>query len=171
VRASTRRGPAIAYTIGAPTNNGSYDVGSKVGFTFSASDVDGVASLTAKVDGTMNVTSGSGIDVDSLASGAHTIVISATDNLGNVQSVTITFQVHATINGLINAVNDGYSRGFMTLAEKNALITQLESALKGNSARPKLDGFIKMTQGDTGITSSSFRSLLLNWTNDLLTRL
>src|SRR5439155_634202 len=94
-------GPTISYTMAAPTNSGPYDVGLTVPATvnFGATSVANVASLTATLDNTISLSNGQAIDMDTLNAGAHTIVITAKDQLGNTSTTTTTFQVHATAAG------------------------------------------------------------------------
>ena len=70
-----RTGPTIVPTIG-PANNGTfYDVGTKIPFTWIASDPNGVASSSATIEGQTISSSGGTIDVDVLTAGSHTVVI------------------------------------------------------------------------------------------------
>jgi hypothetical protein len=63
------------------------------------------------VDGQTISSSGGKIDVDVLSAGTHTVTITSTDKAGNVTIKSVSFTFHATIQGLINAINDGASRG------------------------------------------------------------
>ncbi|MGZ4334130.1 MAG: hypothetical protein ACXVRJ_07625 [Gaiellaceae bacterium] len=105
-----------------------------------------MGTVTAKLDGSTTLTSGGLINLDTLGVGAHTIVVTATDALGNVSSQTITFQIHATVTGLINAVNEGASRGLITASEAAVLVSELQSALKGNSGKTKISQSLSMVQ-------------------------
>lgn len=68
--------------------------GSKITPAFSATDsLSGVASVTATVDGNA-VTSGS--EVSGLASGLHTLVVTATDNVGNTATQSVVFTTDST---------------------------------------------------------------------------
>ncbi len=62
-----RAGPTITYSITAPTNGSFYDVGKAVTLTFSASDVDNVASTTAVLDGVTTLSSGAAFNTETLA--------------------------------------------------------------------------------------------------------
>jgi hypothetical protein len=164
-----RSGPSISESLTNPTNNGSYDVGVKITLTYGATDVDSVSTITLTLDGAPLASSGI-IDMDTLLPGVHTITITATDRLGNRTTTTVGFQVHATINGLINAVNDGASRGYITSTEQQNLVWQLQQAKNGN-VKPKLSKFVSMVPADSGKTvTAAYAGLLVNWTNDLISR-
>src|SRR5438067_2508488 len=72
--------------------------------------------------------------------------------VSTTSSKTVTFTIHATINGLINAVNDGAARGLITSSEQFLLIWYLQKALQ-TSARTRirpvqLGGQLSERQGD-----------------------
>ena len=171
-------GPAISNTMTAPTNNGSYDVGTSITFTFGATDVDNVPTLSATLDATTALTSGQKIDVNTLNAGTHTIVISAADQLGNTSSVTITFQVHATVSGQINAVNQGVTAGLITAKVGSSLVSMLNTVQSsinaGNPAAAKsaLTNYMNYvkSQSGTGI-NAAYATRLVNWAQDLYNRL
>jgi hypothetical protein len=164
-----RTPPVITASLPAPTNGAYYDVGKKITLTYGATDVDG-ATTTVKLDGTTIITGGV-IDIDTLTSGTHTIVVTAVDGLGNSSTKTITFTIHATISGLITAVNDGVSRGLITSAEGTSLVAQLQSATKGSSTKQKLQTFVIMAQQASGKSINAAEAVLLvNWGNDLVAR-
>src|SRR5262249_55638376 len=79
-------GPTASSTLTAPTNNGSYDLGTNPTFSYSGTDTDGVASISAKLDSTTTISSGGSINLYTLAAGSHTLLITATDGLGNVST-------------------------------------------------------------------------------------
>ena len=115
------------------------------------------------------------IDVDVLTAGAHTVTITARDNAGNVTTKAITFTIHPSAQGILNAVNDGAARGWISAAYKPTLVTQINNVIaalgKGNSAATKLRGFISVVQSGTAAQiTPAFQTLLLNWANDLLAR-
>jgi hypothetical protein len=174
-----RTGPAISYSITAPTNAGSYDVGQVVTLTDSASDIDNVASIGAVLDATTTVTSGVAFNTETLAAGTHTIVITAKDGLGNVSTTTLTFTVHATIAGLTTAVNDGVTHSKIlssTVATQlKAYLSSAQSALTaGNhtSAKSYLASFVTYVQQQSGITiNAAYAALLVGWAQDLIARL
>src|SRR5207245_3714220 len=104
-------GPTISYSMTAPTNNGSYDVGTTIAFGDSATSIANALTPSAKLDSATSLTNGQVINLDNLNAGTHTIVITATDQLGNTSTTTFTFQVHATVGGMVNAVNQGAAAG------------------------------------------------------------
>jgi hypothetical protein len=111
------------------------------------------------------------IDVSALAAGAHTVSVSATDAAGNVTTSSVTFEVHATLIGLLAAVNDGGTRGLISAATRSSLVSQIQSAIKGNSAHAKLPGIISTIQQQSGKTiDAAYAALLLSWANDLYAR-
>jgi hypothetical protein len=171
-------GPAITYSMTAPTNSGSYDVGTTITFNFSASSPDNVASLSATLDSVANLTNGQVIDLDTLTAGTHTIVITAVNQLATSSTTTITFQVHATVGGLISAVDQGAQRGLITSTEQIQLDGILNSAQsylkKGNVAAAKsmLSYFISSVQSQSGRSiNAAYAARLVNWAQDLYNRL
>jgi len=79
--------------------------------------------------------------------------------------------VHATLQGLIDAVNQGVARGKITSAQGASLVTQLQSAT-GSSAKSKLTKLISQVQSQSGVSiDAGYAALLVNWANDLITRL
>ena len=168
-------GPTTVVTSPAPGST--HDVGQLVPFTYTTSDVDNVVSSSATLDGKA-IANGSMIDVDTLTPGTHTIVVSAKDGLGNVSTTTATFQVHATVAGLIRAVADGVAKGKIA----SLLLVPLEVPLLAAAAElashaPKLaildlKVFIALVQSQSGKKiDSGYASLLVAWTTDLIARL
>ena len=82
-----RTGPVITPT--SPLDGRVLDVSEVITFQYGASDVSGVASSSATLDG-HSIANGGSIDAGLLSAGAHTITITATDALGNVSARTIT---------------------------------------------------------------------------------
>jgi hypothetical protein len=108
---------------------------------------------------------------------AHTILIPATGTLGNVPSAMVTFEVHATVGGLITAIKDGTAAGRIT-SNTNQLLTKLQAAqaaLARNdlaSARSMLAVFINQVRSQAGKgIDAGYAALLVNLTDDLLGRL
>jgi hypothetical protein len=169
-----RTGPTITPTIG-PANNGTYyDVGTRIAFSWIASDLNGVASSSATIEGQTISSSGGSIDVDVLTAGVHTVLITSKDKAGNVTTISLSFTIHPTAQGIINAINDGAARGWVSLAFAANLVSQMQQAIKaGNAAnvRTKLKQFINTVQYPwVGSLTTAFQTLLLNWANDLLAR-
>jgi hypothetical protein len=167
-----RAGPTITASLPTAPAVG-YDVGAQITLKTSVTDIgSGVATTTIKLDGVTTITSGS-IDVDTLAAGSHTLVITSTDRLGNVSSLTLTFSIHPTAKGILAAINDGAARGFMTAAEKTTLVNAINNVIgaPGGSVSPKLRGFISQVQSAPAAQlTPAFQVLLLSWANDLLSR-
>jgi hypothetical protein len=174
-----RTGPTVSYSITSPTNSGSYDVGQLVTLTDSASDPDNVGSISATLDGATSVASGVAFNTETLAAGAHSIVITAKDGLGNVSTTTVTIQVHATVAGLTKAVNDGVSSAKITSsATSSQLLSYLSSAqaaLNANnhtSAKSYLASFVSLVQAQSGVSiNAAYAALLVSWAQDLIGRL
>ena len=126
--------PTLTAALGTPNNGTSYDVGTPIVLNWTATDAgSGVASTSASIEGQTISASGGTINVDALLAGSHTVTVTSTDRTGNTITTTITFQVHATLKGLVNAVNDGVARGYVTAATASSLISTLKSAMAGNS--------------------------------------
>ncbi|HYR53666.1 MAG TPA: hypothetical protein VEQ13_01985, partial [Methylomirabilota bacterium] len=142
-------------------------------------DVDNVASIGAVLDGTTTVTSGVAFNTETLAAGTHNIVITAKDGLGNVSTTTITLTVHATVSGLITAVNDGVTHLQITSStvatQLKAYLSSAQSALTaGNhtAAKSYLASFVTYVQQQSGITiNAAYAALLVGWAQDLISRL
>jgi hypothetical protein len=169
-------GATITDTLTAPTNNGAYDVGQNVTFTYSTSDAVAVTSISAVLDSTTGLASGAVFSTDTLTAGTHSIVVTATDALGNKTTTTITIQVHATAGGLVNALNDGVKNGQVT-CNINNMVTKLQAAqaayARGDKATAKglLYTFLNQLSSQTGKgVTSAYASMLVNWTNDLIAR-
>ena len=111
------------------------------------------------------------LDIDTLKAGAHTIVVTAVDGLGNKSSTTLTFTVHATIAGLINAVNDGAAKGLITATEKTNLLWYLQKAQGSAAPRTFLSQFVWEANNQSGkAINAAYAALLVNWGNDLIAR-
>ena len=170
-----RTGPTIKPTIGAANNGTSYDVGTKISFSWIASDLNGVASSGATIEGQTISASGGTIDVDVLTAGSHTVVVTAKDQAGNVTTTSLTFTIHPTAQGILKAISDGEARGWITASFAANLASQMQQVIKaaGNSAnvKTKLKQFITTVQyPPAGGITAAYQTLLLNWANDLLSR-
>jgi len=169
-----RTGPTIAPTIG-PANNGAfYDVGTRISFTWIASDPNGIASSSATIEGQTISSTGGTIDVDVLTAGVHTVVITSKDRAGNSTTISLTFTIHPTAQGILNAINDAAARGWVSASFAANLIAQIQQVMKaGTSAntKAKIKQFISTVQyPPAGGITAAFQALLLNWANDLLAR-
>jgi hypothetical protein len=167
-----RVGPTIVASLPTAPAAG-YDVGTPIAINSTVTDSGiGVATTTIKLDGATTITSGS-LDIDTLTVGSHTLVITSTDRLGNSSSVTLTFKITPTAAGIRNAINDGAARGWVSATFKATLLNAINNVIgaAGGSVSPKLRGFISAVQGGTTAQiTAAYRTLLLNWANDLLTR-
>jgi cytochrome c len=172
-----RTGPSLSPALMTPNNGTSYNVGTAITLSWSASDLNGIRSVTGTIEGQTISASGGGIDVDVLTAGTHTVTVTALDRAGNVTTKTITFTIHATPEGILNALYDGGRRGWMTATEASYLITQIQQVIKAEPSvanmKAKLQQFIAAVQSGKvpGDITAAFRSLLLNWANDLYLRL
>jgi hypothetical protein len=171
-------GPVTSYTITAAGASGWYDITQNITLSYSASDLDNVASVTATLDGNTTIASGGTISKETLSAGTHTIAIVATDGLGNTSTTTVTIQVHETLTSLITAVADGIVRGQIASAVATQLTGPLNSAqnaLKaGNTAAAKsyLANFVTAVQAQSGTgVNAAYAALLVGWANDLISRL
>lgn len=89
----------------------------------------GVASSSATFDGGTAV-QGQEIDTFLLAPGVHTIEVTATDNLGNTDTVTRTFRVRATSASLLANIERAWAEGLITdKGGFNGLRAKLEAAI------------------------------------------
>ena len=156
---------APTLSVSLPAGGGSYDVGSAIAATFTTSG----AVVSALVDGRLSATGGT-IDVDGLAAGVHTLVVTAADAAGNLVTSRVTFEVHATLAGLLAAVGDGAGRGLISSSMLSTLSSQIQSAMNGNSLHAKLPRAISSVQGAGASIDAGYASLLLSWMNDLLAR-
>ncbi len=85
--------------------------------------------------------------------------------------------MHATIAGLKNAVNYGVANKLIGNSLQSSLLSTLQSAQSaldaGNraSAKSYLSQFVSQVQKAASKITASFSALLVNWTQDLITRL
>ena len=170
-----RTGPVITPT--SPLDGRVLDVSEVITFQYGVSDVSGVASSSATLDG-HSIANGGSIDAGLLSAGAHTITITATDALGNVSARTITFRVEATIAGLIHEIDEGVADGEIAANQRNALIVKLNAAQAalnaGNisSAQTNLQDLINLVNAQTGKKISvEIAGSLVDWVTDLIGRL
>jgi hypothetical protein len=170
-------GPVI--TTGGITSGSSYNLGVTLTFTFSATDVDNVPTITAVLDGSTALVSGGAISTNSLAAGVHTIVVTAIDGLGNVTVRTITFEVHASAAALCTAVSDGVAKKLVHPNMENPLCSKARSAQAAidrgayEDAKTILTSFISqvyIAQADKKI-DAAYAALLAGWAADLISRL
>ncbi len=171
-----RSGPAI--TDSGIANGAVYDVGTTLTLNFGASDTDGVKTVAATLDTTTGLKSGVAISTDTLTAGLHTVVITATDQLGNVSSVSVTFTIRVTTGGLQSAVGDGVARKQVDASVQSVLVNKLQSAQAAinrgdkTSARNMLNAFISAVSSNSGKKiDAGYAAMLIGWANDVLARL
>jgi len=113
---------------------------------FSAVDLEsGVASISATLDG-MTVTDGQTVGLYTLSLGQHTLIVTATDHAGNTATKSVTFNVIATIDSLINLVQKFFKNGLSGTSFKAASLesndgSEVESGLlaKLYAAKKQID--------------------------------
>lgn len=172
-----RSSATISYTITAPTNGTSYDVGQQVTLAASATAADPVVSVIATLDGKA-WSLGTALNTATLAAGSHTLVITATDAAGTVTTKTVTLTVHATVAGLTAAVTYAVTKGYIT---STTAVTKLKTALskaqaavtakKTATAVTDIKQFLSYLTTYKKYINSSYLTLLTGWGNDLVTRL
>ena len=169
-----RTGPAISATLPARSSGAGYDVGTPLVLGWIASDLNGVVSSSAGIEGQTISASGGAIDVDVLTAGVHTVWITARDRAGNVTTISLTFTIVPTAQGIRNAIDDGARRGWISLSFQSSLDTQIDQVIKAlwsssANAKAKLRQFISTVEhAPSGGITAAYEALLLNWANDLL---
>jgi hypothetical protein len=104
---------------------------SRIAFTVTETG-SGVASSSVTLDGT-SATNGQVLDMFFLGPGLHTLVVTATDNLGNSSRATRTFEVHATAQSLDNNIDRACSLGLIKATLCNALKAKARAALAAHN--------------------------------------
>jgi hypothetical protein len=96
----------------------------------------GVASVTATMDGSttlagQSLPSGQTINLlTEMTLGQHTFSVAATDNVGHLDSRSVTFFIIVTPQSIIEDVNQFYAAGDITQDEASSLLAKLQSAAK-----------------------------------------
>ncbi|NTW13300.1 MAG: hypothetical protein HGA30_08325, partial [Anaerolineales bacterium] len=116
-------------------------------------DIAGVGKIEATLDG-MVVTNGQVIDLLTLSLGSHTLTVTATDKAGNVSTQSVEFNVTATIESLMTALDRFYQDG--SIKNKGVYISLkhlLEAAAR--STKPEytssvLNSFIHLVKIHSG---------------------
>jgi hypothetical protein len=155
-------GPTLTVTLAPPTNGIYYDVGLKVPITIVATDPSTVASTTMTLDSAPFT--GTQIDDDTLAPGQHTLTVTVKDGVGNSTTQSINFVIHSTISGLINAVIDGYNRGYITAGEKTTLLGILNSS--GSPGAKAGAVWWEVGLHGSGSITTGYAALLQAWSLD-----
>ena len=109
--------------------------------TDAASGVD-AATVKALFDGAA-ATHGQVLDMFLLAPGAHTVKVAAADNLGNATDTTRTFELHATIESLLNNIDRSCTEG---LIDKQGTCKSLSNQL----SHAPLHAFVNHVQAQRG---------------------
>jgi hypothetical protein len=126
--------------------------------SFAATDsTSGVAtgSPTGTLDGSV-VTNGQTVQLLALPLGSHMLSVSAVDQAGNAAAQTVSFQVTATIDSLIAAVNTFASQGAIDPQVAHSLQPKLADAqqamAKGNlnAVRGDLSDFVNQVSAKSG---------------------
>jgi hypothetical protein len=178
-------GPQINYTLTCgttttSTSGATCDVGQTVTLTYSATDVDGINSMSATLAGTTTTSTNGTLtfSTDTLQDGGHTIVVTATDGLGNTTTIYVNFAVRASASGLVNAVNQGVAAGKVAVQMQTPLNAKLQAALaaisRGQNAVAKslLQSFISQVSAQSGKQiDAAYAAMLVGWATDLLSRL
>nr|MDA8357774.1 hypothetical protein [Actinomycetota bacterium] len=172
-----RTSATISYTLSVPTNAGSYDVGQEITLTAGATAADPVVSVTATLDGKA-WSLDTALDTATLAAGNHTLVITATDAAGNVTTKSLTLAVHATVAGLVAAVDYGVAQKYITSSTAatalKAALSKAESAVSAHETATAITD-LKQFVGDLTkykkVIAPFYASLLAGWADDLITRL
>ena len=167
--------PAITVT-GLPIG-GMCDLCNTFTIHYSASSVVGVTTISATLDGA-SLANGATIDPFLLTAGAHVIVVTATDQYGKTSTSTMQFEVHATIEGLICAVQRAVALGLVAPETENDLMAKLNAAKasrdRGNSTPEvnQLQALINATQAQRGKKiNTAFADRFSGWTQDLTVRI
>jgi hypothetical protein len=175
-------GPSATVALDVPAAGGvSYDIGAGIALTWSVADANGVGTVSATIGAQTIVANGGLIDTVMLLAGLNTVVLSATDLAGNVTTVSIAFTVKVTTTGLKAGLLAGIARGWVpggasyqaTLtSQAQAVVDNAGKPGSGNTAAVRLRTFIStVTSAKATQITTSFRTLLLNWATDLLSRL
>jgi hypothetical protein len=147
--------PVVTYT--SPVPGGTYDTDDTATVAYSVADPgSGVASHSATFDG---AASGNGavLDMFFLDPGLHSVVVTATDRLGNTGTTTSQFRLRATSESLRNNIDRARSMGLITNnGAFNGLAASLDAAkashlagLHGDEAN-QLAAFINQLENKAG---------------------
>jgi hypothetical protein len=163
-------GPTISASLSAPQSATiGYDGTAAITISSSSTDVSGVASTTFKLDATTTLT-GSVINIYSLTAGTHTLAITSVDGLGNSSSVTLSFQFHPSLAGVVAAVKAGYSAASISSTEQAKLLGYLNNTT--SPVKTNLTNFLNEVKAQSGTPSltATEAALLTSWAQDLYNR-
>jgi hypothetical protein len=137
----------------------------------------GGSTVTATLDGSPFALPGT-IDPFLLAAGTHTLRIVARDAFGRESVRVVTFAVHATIEGLICAVQRAAAEGLVASELENSLLAKLYAAQasrdRGNATPEinQLQAFEHELAAQRGKkVAATFADHATGWTNDLIARI
>lgn len=153
--------PTVA--VSAPTN-GVYPHSGTLTLDYGANDGagSGVATVTATLDGSTTVdgqpvASGTTIDLlTALSLGSHTLVVTATDKVGNAGTTTVTFTVTVTPRSIADDVDIFASRGEVGTRMVTPLRAKLDDAAQAREAGDCLEAdsiyraFVNQVRAQTG---------------------
>jgi hypothetical protein len=133
---------------------------------------------SADLDG-MSVLDGEVVDLLSLLLGFHTFTVRGLDVAGNATSLAVTFELIATLQSLVDAVNRFVEQGAIVGSKASsgllAKLQQAQDALDRNKphvARNKLRDFINQVEGKAGNhLSADAARILVTDTEDVLSTL
>jgi hypothetical protein len=144
--------------------------------TFTAIDPSGIGSTSVTLDG--RPLSGSSIDTFLLGPRSHTLVVTVVDALGNVSSATVIFEVHASLEGLTQAIRRAAAAGLIEAGEALNLLNELDRAardvargdVKGAARRISNVG-LELFREAGGKVDAAFGGRAAGWAFDLAERL
>ncbi len=138
-----------------------------VPISYTATDAtSGVASVVVKLDGTPTMSTS--IDLHTLALGAHTLAVTATDDYGNATTAQVSFTVKTSIYGLKLSVKRLYAEGAITrMSVRDSLLDKLSAAKASMAAGKKkaavnqLNAFINLVRAQSGKSITPAAATLL----------
>jgi hypothetical protein len=119
-------------------------------------NLSGIQTTSAALDN-QPVANGQEIDLYTLSLGPHTVTLQAKDKADNISNLSVTFNVTADVNSLLDTTNHVYDLGWI---EKKGVYTSLTSSLKAaqasmarnqlNAARNQLMAFLNKLEAQKG---------------------
>ena len=139
--------------------------------------IAGAITLSATLDGKAFALPGT-IDPFLLTAGDHTLRVVARDAYGRQTVQSVTFAVHATIEGLICAVQRAVAEGLVAKELENSLLAKLNAAKasrdRGN-ATPEINQLQafenELAAQRTKKIDAAFADRATGWTDDLIARI
>lgn len=135
----------------------------------------GVASTSVTFDGAA-ATDGQVLDMFFLTAGLHTIVVTATDNIGNTGTTERVFRVRATSQSLLNSLDRARSLGLIPNADvykglRDSLAAAVKSHGKGKHPTEwnQLEAVVNQTLGQLGKgIDTATGQRFIGWVQDLI---